>query len=328
VRIGWIGFHEEGLPALRALLEIRAPIVAVLTLEAAARERRSGHADYAPLCAEFGVPLYTVRNINDADALALLTGLHLDLAFVIGWSQIVGSEALRLVRGGMIGAHASLLPRDRGRAPINWALIRGYGVTGNSLIWLAEGVDSGDIIDQTEIRISPFDTCATLYDRVAESNRDMLLRQLPALLAGTRVGRPQAPNSSPPLPARRPADGEIDWSQSARAVYDFVRALTRPYPGAFSSLEGSQFVIWSCAVLPVLGGGAGLPGQVLGPVFSPIEAACGQLVACGHGALVLLEVEDEHGTVISGRALAGQQWERSIWRASLQARAGGGGASG
>jgi methionyl-tRNA formyltransferase len=96
------------------------------------------------------------------------------MVFVIGWTQILRPETLKLATIGMIGAHASLLPHNRGRAPINWALIRGEKQTGNSLIWLAEDVDSGDIIDQTVIPISPYDTCASLYTRVGESNKEMI----------------------------------------------------------------------------------------------------------------------------------------------------------
>src|SRR5437667_9768196 len=104
----------------------------------------------------------------------------------------------------MIGAHASLLPGNRGSAPINWALIRGEHTSGNSLIWLAESVDGGDLIDQTEFPITPYDTCASLYDRFAASNRDMILRVLPRLLPGERPGSPHPPPRGPLLPRRLP----------------------------------------------------------------------------------------------------------------------------
>jgi methionyl-tRNA formyltransferase len=313
MRLGWIGFHVEGLLALGAVLARGFPIEALLTLRPDLAAKRSGAADYTALCREFGVPVHEVANINDDASLRLLNDLSLDVAFVIGWTQIVRPEALRSVRVGMIGAHASLLPRNRGRAPINWALIRGEKQTGNSLIWLADGVDTGDIIAQTAIAITPFDTCASLYERVAESNREMILRVLPQLLRGDRPGQRQPSAGEPSLPGRRPADGLVDWSLSSIKVYNFVRALTRPYPGAFSWLDGRRWSIWQCALLP--GGcfpGAD-PGRDLGPLVSPVESACGRVVACGQGAVVLLQVEGDNGEILEGRRLSQQPWEGKVW---------------
>lgn len=323
MRLAWIGFHEEGLPALTALLEAGAPVVAVFTLAPEAGTRRSGYADYAPVCRAFGVRLEYIDHVNDARTRALLESLDPDLVFVIGWTQLVETSVLRIPRLGMIGAHASLLPADRGRAPINWALIHGRRVTGNSLIWLAPEADTGDLIDQVEIPITPYDTCATLYARVAEANRDMILRALPALLEGRRPGRPQGRSAGAPLPARRPSDGAIDWSASSESVYDFVRALTRPYPGAFGWLGDTQYRVWRCALLPLSTTTAAPPGTVLGSAISPTPEACGQVVACGSGSLVLLEIEDEHGATLSGPLLSEQQWRGRVWRPCAEARAGG-----
>src|SRR5204863_1692892 len=134
----------------------------------------SAAIDYRPVCERFHLPLHEVADINGDDGLAALRALAPDIGFVIGWSQIVRPPALRLARSGMIGAHASLLPHDRGSAPVNWALIRGERHAGNSLLWLAEDVDGGAVIDQTTFCITAYDTCASLYERVAASNRDML----------------------------------------------------------------------------------------------------------------------------------------------------------
>jgi len=313
MRIGWIGFHVEGRLALRAVLEQGFGIEAFITLQPELAAKRSGAADYTSLCSEFGVPLYRVANINDDASRALLKELSLDVALVIGWSQIVRAEALRLVRLGMIGAHASLLPRHRGRAPINWVLIKGENQTGNTLMWLAEGVDSGEILDQSVIPITPYDTCASLYDRVAESNREMILRVLPKLLAGERPGRPQPAIDEPHLPGRRPEDGLINWSLNAGEVYNFVRALTRPYPGAFSWLAGRRWTIWHCGLLPEAAFPDAQMGQIVGPVFSPSEGACGQVVACGKGAVVLLELEGDDGEILAGRRLSSQPWRGQVW---------------
>lgn len=313
MKIGWIGFHMEGIPALEVLLEQGTCIKAVITLKPSLAAKKSGAADYVALCKRFQIPLYEVANINDGDSIKLLKELSLDLAFVIGWSQIIRSEALKLVKTGMIGAHASLLPRNRGSAPINWVLINGEKQTGNSLMWLAEGVDSGDIIDQTPFPITPYDTCASLYERVAESNRDMILRVIPKLVAGDHPGYQQPHTEEPILPRRRPNDGLIDWSMDSGAVYNFVRALTRPYPGAFSWLDGKRWVIWQCALLPGDWFPHRRPGEILGPIFSPLESACGQVIACGKGAILLLELEGDHHELLRGRRLSDAPWKGNVW---------------
>lgn len=351
MRIGWVGFHVEGIPALRGLLERGVAIEAVLTLQPEQAAKRSGVADYASLCAEFAVPRHEIKNINDDEAIRILRHYTLDVVFVIGWSQIVRSEALGTARAGMIGAHASLLPLNRGRAPINWALIKGATETGNSLIWLAENVDEGDIIAQTKFPITLYDTCATLYEKVAASNREMILDVLPQLIAGKRPGRPQALSDEPLLPGRKPEDGRIDWAASGLEVYNFVRALARPYPGAFGSLDGKRWIVRECALLPTSAFFyAACHGQIVGAIRSPIERACGQIVTCGtsagssekpgsswneardektrgrtvkstaassggnfHNAIVLLELESEDGEVLKGSELSEQGWEGKIW---------------
>ncbi|MEX2156249.1 MAG: methionyl-tRNA formyltransferase [Gemmatimonadales bacterium] len=313
LRFAWVGFHAEGLPALEALLAAGAPIGAVLTLKPELAAKRSGGVDYAPVCVRYGVPLHSIAGINEPEAFQILEGVAPDVLFVIGWHQIVRPPVMQLARLGLIGAHASFLPHNRGSAPINWAIMRGEHETGNTLMWLAEGVDEGDVIDQRAFPITPYDTCASLYARVAETTRDMLVALLPRLLAGERPGRPQPRGDEPVLRRRRPADGRITWDCPARSVYDFVRALTRPYPGAFSSLNGKQWWIWEAALPPDLGPAGAVPGEVLGPVISPVDAACGQLVACGSGAVVLLEVTDATGVSLKGRALAEQRWTGLRW---------------
>ena len=191
MRICWIGFHQEGLSAFEGVCQQGTKIEACFTLNDREAAKRSGRADYSRLCARYRVPLYRVRNINDERVVARLGELAPDILFVIGWSQILRGPALRTAQFGAIGAHASLLPHNRGSAPINWAIINGEQRTGNSLIWLAEDVDGGDIIDQRSFPITPYDTCATLYDRVAETNRQMILSALPKLMAGQRPGRVQ-----------------------------------------------------------------------------------------------------------------------------------------
>jgi methionyl-tRNA formyltransferase len=316
MRFAWVGHHLEGLPAFEALLDAGADIVAAVTLTAEAAARRSGTADFGPLCRSAGVPLHRTSDVNSPETVALLRSLDLDVLFVIGWNQILRAEALGTARVGVVGAHASMLPKNRGSAPINWALIRGEHEAGNSLLWLNDGIDTGAIIDSMAIPITPYDTCSTLYERVALTNRDMLLRLWCRLLKGQRPGTPQAEWTEPPLPRRRPADGRLDWRDTSTRVYDFVRALTRPYPGAFGHLQGERWTVWQAALPPLDAFPLAEPGVCLGPVVSPADDACGQLVACGRGAVTVLEAEGEDGRVLRGRALSELDWRGRMWSAA------------
>jgi methionyl-tRNA formyltransferase len=314
MRIGWIGFHMEGVPALREVLARGYPVMGILTLTQNAADRRSGAADYTSIGREFCVPVFEVDDINGDVALGVLAELNLDLGFCIGWTQLIGPAAREHFRLGIVGAHASLLPHNRGRAPVNWALIRGEKETGNTLQWLGDSVDGGDVIDQRRIPVTPYDTCESIYERVAESNRDMILELLPRLMNGERPATPQLHSDEELLPRRRPADGEVDWSTDSSRVYDFVRALTRPYPGAFGWFDDRRWTIWSCALPPAAMAAEGAPGEVIGAVVSPVDQACGQTVRCGDGAITLLELEDENGLVLKGRELSDQRWQGRRWR--------------
>ena len=311
MKFAWLGCHLEGVPALTTLLE-QGTLEAVITLKPEYVAKRSAVADYRALMAGRAIPFYEIAHVNNPESAQLLRNLQLDVLFVIGWSQIIAPEILAIPRIGMIGAHASLLPHNRGSAPVNWALIKGERQTGNSLIWLASDLDEGDVIDQTVIPITEYDTCATVYDCVAVSNREMILRALPKIIQGARPGQKQQHSDEPLLPRRRPNDGLVDWNRPNAEIYNFVRGLTRPYPGAFSFLDGRRWHIWNCALLTSNLNHAAA-GEIVGPVISPNVQACGQLVGCGKGQILLLEIESDDGNVLAGQRLSQQAWTGKRW---------------
>ncbi len=320
IKIGWVSFHLESVPALEALLKAGHNVDFLVTLEAEAMARRSGTYDFSAICEEHGIAMHRVRHIDDPDSIEFMRAREPDLLVILGWSQILGDDALAVAGTGVVGAHASMLPHNRGSAPVNWAIINGETETGNSLMWLDAGVDSGNIIDQRAIAITPYDTCATIYDRVAETNALMMLDLVAALKAGERPGAPQVESDEALLPRRKPADGLMDWTQGADRLYDFVRALTRPYPGAFTEMAGRRFLVWKAALPPAdLGGSDGTaPGMVLGPVLSTDTNGCGLAVACGDGALILLELEDaETGKIHGGSNLAELPWTGQLFEAGM-----------
>jgi methionyl-tRNA formyltransferase len=261
-RVVFVGAVHEAVPALGVLLDSGAEIAEVVTLPAERAAGTSGFVDLEPLARAHGIPVRRCADINSAESVQRVRELRPDLMVVCGWTRLLSAELLGVPPRGVIGFHASLLPRYRGRAPVNWAILRGEAVTGNTMMYLDAGTDTGDIIDQQTVPIAPQDTCATVYAKVGEAGAGMLGQHLPGLLAGTAPRRPQGPADGPPLPKRTPGMGITDWNRPARAVHDWIRALTWPYPGAFTFLGERKVMLWAAA--PDAAHTAQVPGDVLG----------------------------------------------------------------
>jgi len=283
-RVVFAGSVHEAEPALRALLTGPCEISAVVTQPRSRAAGLCGFVDLAPIARQHGVPVVCTTDINEPATVARIRACRPDLLVVIGWSRLIGPELLSLPPRGCVGCHASLLPAHRGRAPVNWSIIRGETRTGNTLMLLAAGADMGDIVDQRAIPIGPDDTCATVYSKVGAVGADMLRTHLPALLAGTALQRPQY-GQGDLLPMRTPAMGVTDWGRSARSIHDWIRAQTRPYPGAFTRLHGEQLMLWRSR-RPADGEPATLapPGTVIQ------VAPDGMTVATGDGLLTVTEI--------------------------------------
>jgi len=244
-RLVFVGAVHEAEPALVALLNADVDIALVVTLTECAGADTAGYVDLEPLARAHDVPLLRTRNLNAADVVERIARCQPDLGVVVGWTRLLHEPLLMVPRHGWVGFHASLLPRNRGRAPVNWAIIHGEKVTGNTMMQLSVGTDTGDIIDQVTVPICPDDTCGGIYQRVAEAGAAMLDRHLPALLTGTAPRRPQAHLPGELLPRRTPEMGIVDWDRRPQQVHDWVRALTHPYPGAFTLMRGRRLRIWT-----------------------------------------------------------------------------------
>lgn len=302
MNIVWIGNHAEGVAAFRETAERRGVSAFITLSDSAFGKRSAGSREYLEICEAYRVPCFAVDTIKGDEAYEIIARQQPDLLVVLGWSEILPERVLKLASIGVVGAHASLLPHNRGSAPINWALIHGESKTGNTLMWLDAEVDAGAIIDQMEFPITPFDTCQTLYERVAETNAVMLRKLLDSLETGVRpLSGIDNRTDEPILPRRRPKDGLIDWNQSAKRIYDFIRALTRPYPGAFTYLNGEKFLLWSASVLPLKTVEA--PGTILGVSYGFAPNGVGLLVAAADEVLFVTELEDANGTLLRDKAL-------------------------
>jgi len=245
-RIVFAGAVHEARPVLDALLHAAdADVVGVVTTTEPGSASLSGAVDIAAQAEQAGVPVVRADDINDPQSVARISAFEPDLLVVAGWTRLLRAPVLAVPRWGCVGFHASLLPLHRGRAPVNWSILLGEKATGNTMMLLDRGTDTGHIVDQEQVEIGPNDTCSTVYDKVALVGAKMLIRHLPGLLSGTAPKTPQDPTAGDVMPKRTPAMGVLDWDRSAQEVHDWVRALTAPYPGAFTSAAGQRMWVWA-----------------------------------------------------------------------------------
>src|SRR5919106_1052208 len=223
------------------------------------------------------------RSDPDSIATAVRT-LEPELVFVVGWSQLVREPFIALASRGVFGMHPTLLPRHRGRAPIPWAILTGLARTGVTLFQIVDATaDSGAIVGQVTIEIGANETATTLFARIAQAHVDLTRESVPQLLEGTAPRIAQDPSRASSWPKRTPADGIIDWETRAPYLYDWVRAQTRPYPGAFTWFGEDKIVVWRARAVDL---------HVEAPAGTIVsERPEGMIVACGEGGLLLEEVE-------------------------------------
>ncbi len=291
-RVVFFGAVHEAAPAFHAVLgSAAARVVGLVTFDEDLAARTSGFVDLASVAEKHRIPVLRTGDASAPDAVAWVRELAPDLLVCVGWTRLLSPAMLSIPAHGAVGFHASLLPRNRGRAPVNWAILRGETVTGNTMMMLAPGVDTGDIVDQREIPIEPEDTCGTVYEKVAEAGAEMLTRHLPALVNGTAPRRPQVVQSYERMLPKRTAEmGITSFDRTSAEVNNWIRALTRPYPGAFAYLRGRRLVLWSAEEVPHKGITPMPPGAVLG-----VDGE-GVLVTTRTGAVRLLEVQTEGGS--------------------------------
>ena len=295
MRVIFIGASKFGLRCLAQIAGMRECVVAgVVTAPRtfAISYRPSGvtnvlHADVAGFCERHGIECATLeKGMNDPALLERVRGWAPDAFIVVGWYHMV-PRAWRAIAPAY-GMHASLLPDYSGGAPLVWAIINGEKRTGISLFELSDGVDDGPLVGQVATEITDDDTIATLYARIEDLGLALLAEHLPRLADGSAKPAQQDPARRRIVPQRSPEDGRIDWTLPARRVYDFVRAQTRPYPGAFTFADGAKVTLWTCRVA----GPDVLPGLAPGTLAVKQDSL---LVACGEGALALGELGTEAG---------------------------------
>jgi methionyl-tRNA formyltransferase len=195
------------------------------------------------------VPLVKFRNVNDPAAVDAIRAAELDWLVIIGWSQIARAEVLAATRLGVLGMHPTLLPVGRGRAAIPWAILLGLKTTGVTLFKLDGGVDTGPIVAQVPVPIGPRETATSLYQRVNEAHRTLILDHWADIASGVLRLTPQDSTQASIWPGRTPEQGALTETMSVDEADRLIRAVTHPYPGAFIERDGRRLRVWAAEPL-------------------------------------------------------------------------------
>lgn len=228
------------------------------------------------------IPVYEPPSLRDESWLKLLNDLAPDFIFSFYYRNLLPKEVLHTAKKEALNLHGSLLPRFRGRCPVNWVLVEGEEVTGVTLHVMEVKPDAGDIVAQKAVAITFEDTAHSLFLKMVVAARDLMRETLPTLKDGTYTRTPQTGPSSY-FGGRRPEDGHIDWQQDAKRIYNLIRAVTHPYPGAYTSMGGKKLYIWQATPAP------GSANAAVGTVVSRRPV----LISTGNGLLRVLTLQLE-----------------------------------
>jgi len=308
MRIIFMGYHNIGYACLEALIararELGDEIVAVVTHADDPREN-IWFASVRQLAFENYLPVYQPANPNDPAFVAAMQALQPDFLFSCYYRHMLKQSVLDLPRLGALNLHGSLLPRYRGRCPVNWVLVHGETETGVTLHYMEEKADQGDIVGFKRLPITFEDTALTLFAKMTAAAPELIREAYPLLRAGTAPRLTQNHARASYYGGRTPADGLIDWRHSALQTYNLIRAVTYPYPGAFTFFQGRKLLVWAGQIIAASVTEPVEPGQVTAAV--PGE---GLLVATGDGHFLIIQAQWENEPEFLGPVLA--TWEHLV----------------
>ena len=289
---------DVGYWCLKEIFAQRDEVLAVFVREGAPGEN-VWFRGVADLARAHGVPTFAPQDPNAPEWTAKIRGLAPEMIFSFDYGTPLGPEIRAAAPRGALDMHCSLLPELRGADPVAWALVLGLARTGATLQYAADELDAGDVADRQAVAIDFEETAFTLGRKIAAAAREIVERTLPKLRDGSAPRAPQAPGGESPRRRREAADGRIDWSRPAPAVYNLVRATTPPFPGAFTFADGRKLFVR--AAHPVAGeSGGAAPGTVV----ARDEQGLAATVATGEGLLRLETIQFAGEAERPGGALA------------------------
>ncbi len=273
-RYVFIGSVQYSAYCLNVLLEMGINIVSIMCTDKESSKINSDYFDLGHVAEKHGKYVYYFKKISDE--YGHIREYNPDVILILGFSQIIPKRILEIPTIGCIGSHPALLPRNRGRHPIIWAIANGLRKSGITLFWIDEGVDSGDIWTQKEFEIDEFDNASSIYQKVEELTVDLFRKNIPELENGIVKRIKQDESKANYCRKRTYKDGEIDWRMSSKRIYDLVRALYKPYVGAHCIYKGKEIKIWKVNILDLDEGLESIePGKVLFKTGSSIQVKTG-----------------------------------------------------
>lgn len=278
-RILFFGYSEVGFTCLDLLVRRGCDVIGLITHEDHPDEK-IWFKTPAIAATEHGIPVFTPESVNTQVWRERIREMKPDLILSVYYRNMIGQAILDIPPLGAFNMHGSLLPKYRGRAPINWAVLHGESHIGMTLHRMVKRADAGDIIDQEEVDLSPTDTAEQAFRKVLPCAVIVLERQLDHLLDGTASGTPQDESQASYFGGRKPEDGRIDWSLSSAEIFNLIRAVTDPYPGAFTDFGDARLMVWWADPVSEK---SGAPGEILS--LDPL------VVATGDGTLHLNRTE-------------------------------------
>lgn len=302
MRVVFMGTPEFAVPSLKALLDAGYGVVGVFTQpdRPVGRGHKLAACPVKKLAVERGVPVYQFERLRNEEGLACLRSLAPDIVVTAAFGQILSQALLDVPKMGTVNVHASLLPAYRGAAPINWCILNGETRTGVTTMLTDAGVDTGAMLLRRETDIGETETAAELSARLSQLGAELLIETLKGYIAGEIAPTPQDERLASRQPMLKKEMGLIDWTRSAKEIACQARGLD-PWPSAYTDYAGGTLKIYRAR--PAVGEGE--PGTVLRS-----SAKEGLFVACGEGALEVLEMQAPGGKRMSARAyLAGKKIE-------------------
>ena len=290
MRVVFMGTPDIAATCLKRILDDGSDVVAVYTQPDRPKGRgmKMTFSPVKEVALAAGIPVYQPENFKEEETVQTLANLQPDVVAVVAYGRILPQSVLDIPKFGCINIHASLLPRYRGSAPYQWAVLDGLKETGVTAMYLVREMDAGDIIDVSKTEIGPDETAGELLDRLAVLGAELLVKTLDKIEKGEATATPQNPELVSYAPMLDKTMCPIDWTKTAQQVHDHVRGL-HPWPVATANLAGTNFKIHATAIVE----GSGEPGKILGLTKTGLK------VACGEGAVEVRMLQAEGGKRMS-----------------------------
>ena len=286
-------YHDMGCTGIQALLDAGYDIEAIFTHPDNAGENNF-FGSVARLAAEQGITVYAPEDVNHPLWVDRIRAMAPEVIFSFYYRNLLSDEILNLAPKGAFNLHGSLLPKYRGRAPLNWVLVNGEKETGVTLHRMTNRADAGDIVAQQTVAIADSDVALSLHRKLCAASQTLLGDALPKIRSGQTQERAQDDTQATYVGRRTPDDGRLTWEKPAQELHNLVRAVSEPWPGAFGYVGTNKFIVWKSRVRTDMA--AAKPGTVLS--VAPL------VVACGEGALEIVTGQSANGVYMQGTQLA------------------------